>query len=104
MKAKHLPMPTASEIAQYKADLERMRQKRRAQAEAEAEFNRVMRGRHINVGGHDGKVMYVKFSRPHGERMYRIPLPYRATARTWRFLSLAERLGADPAHIVGWQI
>jgi len=104
MRARHLPTPSADELAQHRADLQRLRQMREAQREAEAEFERRLRGRHISVGGHDGKVMYARFTRPHYERMYRIPLPERATARTWRFIRLAEQLGADPARIVGWQI
>lgn len=104
MKARHLPTPSADELAQHRADLERYRQMQRAKAEADAEFSRAMRGRHVMVGGHDGKFMYVQFSRPHGERMYRVPLPYRATPRTYRFLRMAEQLGADPTRIVGWQI
>jgi len=99
-----LPTPSASELAQHRADLERLRQMREAQREADAEWERRMRGRHVSVGGHDGRVMYARFTRPHYEHIYRIPLPERATARTWRFLRVAEQLGADPTRIVGWEI
>jgi hypothetical protein len=102
MKRSMLP-----ELSQRELDaLKVWRQQRDAdlqkQAAADTAFTAKMRGRHIHVGGHDGKVMYATISRPCGSHMWRIPL--RTSPRTERFMRVAQSLGADPNNIIGWWI
>lgn len=59
-----VPMPTTAELAELQADRDRRAAADARQAAEGAAWEARMRGRHVQVLGHDGRFLYVKITRP----------------------------------------
>jgi hypothetical protein len=57
-------MPTAADMAALRADQQRRAAEDAAKAAEDAAWVQRMRGRHVQVLGHDGRFLYVKITRP----------------------------------------